>query len=648
MRSTLLRYGAAAGVTATAAAARLLIDQVSTIDLPFLVFFPAVLASALWFGLGPALFSTLFSCAIVAWLWLPPEGLAVTGASAIQGLVLFGLSGALMAGLVESSRRGHARDRAIDAARREADQHQLWQAAAEQQLAALSQAVDARTEELNERDALMRAIVETAVDAILTIDERGVVRSFNPAAERMFGYAAAEVVGHNVDRLMPAPHRERHDAYLAQYRSSGVRKIIGIGREIAALRKDGSIFPMYLSVSEVVLSGERRFTGFIRDLTEQKQLEQEFLRSQKLEAIGSLAGAIAHDFNNILMGILACSRLASQEAAQAGARESFDEIAAAANRGVALTRRLLALSRRAPAAEPQPTNLDRVLQDNETMLRHLLGEDVVLTIDAASGASLLGDGGELEQIVINLLVNARDAMPGGGPILVSTRSVGHEVVLEVKDSGCGIPPEDRARIFEPFFTTKGPDKGTGLGLSTVKRITERLKGRIELESELGQGSTFRLSFPRCAAAPDPPTAAQRPSVARRGQRSVLLVEDDRLVRASLLRFLKGRGYTVLAAASPSEALAIARKEPSIDVLVTDMVLPEITGSELALRLRTQAPRMQVIYMSAHPQEVLTSGGNLEAGAPYLEKPFEMEELEQLLDRVLAISDDPRDVHAARA
>jgi CheY-like chemotaxis protein len=282
------------------------------------------------------------------------------------------------------------------------------------------------------------------------------------------------------------------------------------------------------------------------------------------------------------------------------------------------------------------------------MLRQLLGEDIDLQFQLRAGdAALLADQGLIEQIVINLLVNARDAMPEGGEISVATRVVGEQLLLEVQDRGCGIPLELQPRIFEPFFTTKAPEKGTGLGLSTVKRITEQLQGRIDLESEPGKGTTFRLAFPHCAPGLRPVirALAARPRAEQPRGRTVLLVEDDRLVRASLSRFLKGKGYTVLAAASPSEALGAARTQDTIDVLVTDMILPEITGSELASKLCASAPSMKVIYMSAHPADVLSARGHLQPGAPCLEKPFEMEALAELLARVLAGQDDARAEHA---
>jgi CheY-like chemotaxis protein len=221
---------------------------------------------------------------------------------------------------------------------------------------------------------------------------------------------------------------------------------------------------------------------------------------------------------------------------------------------------------------------------------------------------------------------------------VKTRAAGPDLVLEVRDTGCGIPAPARARIFEPFFTTKSPEKGTGLGLSTVKRITEQLSGRIDLESEVGKGTTFRLVFPRCEPPPELKSVSAHSPAAVAEVGTVLLVEDDRLIRASLLRFLESKGYAVLVAASPSEAIGAAREHGSIDLLLTDVVLPEMTGSELAAKLFAGAPRMKVVYMSAHPRELLNAQGLLREGAPYLEKPFEMEALEEILSRALVSSE----------
>lgn len=620
--------GVAAGLAAAATLLRMAIEPWLGVDVAAALFLPAIAAAALWWGTLPAVVCTAVGVVAMA-LWprpvdLPQLALVAVGGTAILGLVGFHRSrDARRSDAAEGLREREAREREVQA-----------------RVAELSEAISKRSAELVERDALMQAVVETAVDAILTIDEQGIVRSFNRAAERMFGFTAAEVLGQNVRVLMPSPYSEEHDAYLQRYLTSGVKRIIGIGRSIAGRRKDGTTFPAYLSVSEVRLGDRHLFTGFVRDLTEQRQLEQEFLRSQKMEAIANLSGAIAHDFNNILMGILACARVASSERhGDPALRESFDEIAAAANRGVALTRRLLAFGRRGPSVELRPTDIDAVVRANESMLRQLLGEDIALRVElAARGAALSADDGLIEQIVINLVVNARDAMPGGGQIAVTTRLEAGEIALEVRDTGTGIPEDVRPRIFEPFFTTKSAEKGTGLGLSTVKRIVEQLQGRIELQSALGKGTTFRLLFPRCSDAARLPDRAAAPAPSAAATAAVvLLVEDDRLVRASLVRFLKSRGHAVLVAADPAEALRLAEAQATIDVLVTDMVLPEITGNELAARLRATRPNLRVVFMSAHPAEMLIAQGRLREGDPYLEKPFEMDALAAVLNRLLADS-----------
>src|SRR5689334_16557890 len=487
-------------------------------------------------------------------------------------------------------------------------------------------------------EAQIQAILDTAVEAILTIDERGTVQSFNLAAVRMFGYQPGEVLGRNVSMLMPPPYQGEHDGYLAAYLGSGHKKIIGIGREVQARRKDGSDFPIHLAVSEVRLADRRLFTGFIRDLSEPKRLEREFLHAQKMETVGSLAGGIAHDFNNLLMGILACSRIAREERVDGEqARELFEEIGAAASRGIALTRRLLAFSRRQPV-QLRPTSLNGVIRENETMLRQLLGEDIELSIELEpAGAHALADEGLIEQVLINLVVNARDALPAGGRIAVTTRERADppQVLLEIRDTGTGMTPEVRARIFEPFFSTKGPDKGTGLGLSTVKRIVGELRGTIEVETEPGQGTTFRIGMPRSAGAQAPAPAAA-PVLRPADKSRVLVVEDDHLVRASLRRYLDKRGYAVLVAEGPAQALERAGRN-AFDVLVTDMILPGAAGNELARRSRALAPACKVVYMSAHPAEVLIEQGRLEPGAAFLEKPFEMTTLDGLLGEVLGAS-----------
>jgi PAS domain S-box-containing protein len=580
------------------------------------LYFPVLFASARWLGLGPGLVSAGVATVLLAWEAPPSNSLWVDTRGDREFVALFGFCAVLICGLVEFGRRGRsARDRLTRHARAEEDLRQ-----------------DA-LEQVQQHEARLEAILNTAVSAILTIDSRGTVQSMNPAAERMFGYAAAEIVGRNVNLLMPAPYREQHDGYLEAYLRTGEKHIIGIGREVEGLRKDGSTFPCQLAVSEVHSLSRRLFTGFITDLSAQKVLEREFLQAQKLEAVGTLANGIAHDFNNLLMGIMACSRMAAAELDPASSvRDLFDEIAAAANRGIALTRRLLNFSRK-QAVELHPTSINEVVRENQTMLHQLLGEDVALQIELApGGAHVLADEGLIEQILINLLINARDAMPKGGEIRVATREPSGDgrVVLEVRDNGCGMTPQVRARIFEPFFSTKGPERGTGLGLSTVQRIVGQLGGSIEVESEVDRGTTFQLTFPRSG----PVREAAPPSVTKPaaggGGKSLLLVEDDRLVRSTLRLFLQRKGYLVQAAERADQALELAAGS-SFDVLVTDMVLPDASGSDLAARIRAATPHMKVVFMSAHPEELLREQGRLAPGDPYLQKPFEMEQLQGLLE-----------------
>ena len=498
-------------------------------------------------------------------------------------------------------------------------------------LAELAAETEARQAEFSREVALqverseahLRSIVDTAVEAIITIDRQGHVETFNRAAEAMFGWKRDEVVGRNVSMLMPSPYREEHDGYLARYQSGGHARVIGIGREVVGRRKDGGTFPLYLSVGERRAGDEREFTGILRDLTEQKRLEERFLQAQKLEAVGRLASGVAHDFNNLLMGVISCSNLARKSLPPGSdAAELLAEVQSAAERGASLSKQLLAYSRQKPL-DVRTIHVNEVVRTAERMLRQVIGEDVALRVEVcASGGPVRADPGKLEQVLMNLAVNARDAMPGGGALRIVTRDVvlerpvttrsrhllpGSYVEIEVADTGTGIPEELRTRIFEPFFTTKEPGRGTGLGLFTVYGIVEQLGGAIDFESTLGRGTTFRI----------------------------LLVEDERLIRASLAQLLRQLGYRVIAAGDADEALRAARAQQGpIDLLLSDMVLPGRSGSELAQELGRTRPETRCLFMSAFPSEVLVERGLLSAGVKSLVKPFSEDDLAAAVRRVL--------------
>ncbi len=491
--------------------------------------------------------------------------------------------------------------------------------------------------ELRHQGAWLSAILDTAVEAIVLIDARGTIKSVNPATQRIFGYAPEELRGQNVKLLMPDPYRSEHDGYLAHYTRTGERKIIGIGREVVGLRKDGTRFPMDLAVSEMRLGGERMFSGFVRDATERKRLEAEFLHSQKNEVVGRLSEGIAHDFNNLLMGIRSCARLASELLPeQDPARGLLSEIEVTTQRGMAMTRRLLAFGRQ-QVARLAPTSLGSVIQENVPMWRRLVGEDIELLVECGQGDVLLGDPGLLEQVLINLVVNARDALPHGGRIWIGTAREGDTIVLRVRDEGCGMDAATRARIFEPFFTTKPAGQGTGLGLSTVMRIVRELSGRIEVESEPGRGTTFQIRFPATEHAPAPARKLlQETGASRRGRETILLVEDEALIRFALRKSLSKLGYQVLAAGDGKQALELAAAHAgAIELVVTDVVLPNLGGRELVERLREHQPQLRAICMSAHARETLLRQDRLPANVSYIEKPFDLGDLALLVRQVLA-------------
>ena len=510
------------------------------------------------------------------------------------------------------------------------------------QLAGVAIGLRITVDALSASEAQVRAILDTAVDAIVTIDERGTVESFNRAAERMFGWSAQEVIGRNVNLLMPSPDAERHDGYLERFLQTGEARIIGIGREVVARRKDGSPLPVDLGVSELSVGGARKFTGILRDLSERKRLEEEFLSAQKMEAIGRLAGGIAHDFNNLLMGIIGCSRMGRDALPeQHPASQALREIADASERGAGMTRQLLSFSR-PRKAQPEALQLNRVVTKTEAVLRGFLGEDIELVVVLApSGGPVFADASQLEQVLMNLIVNARDAMPEGGRIGVHVEDDerSDHVLLVVEDSGCGMDRETLERAFEPFFTTKCETEGTGLGLATVYGIVKGLGGRVGLESKPGRGTVVRVQLPRNSTEPTPRESddgqegASANPVRARG--TILLVEDDRLVRAGVRHQLTELGFEVLAAEDPAAALRICDEhEGPIQLLLTDIVMPGMSGYDLSREVLRRKPGTPALYMSALPNDVLVEQGRLAPGLPSIEKPFTDAELRAALCRLL--------------
>jgi hypothetical protein len=506
---------------------------------------------------------------------------------------------------------------------------------------------------LRESEERTRAIVETAVDGIITIGEDGRIESFNPAAERMFGYAAPEVLGRNVSVLMPSPHREEHDGHIARYLAGGEARIIGIGREVEGRRRDGSVFPLDLAVAEFRVGAARAFAGIAHDLTERKRLEEQLRHAQKMEAVGRLAGGVAHDFNNLLGVITGYSELAGRSLdPDHPGRRRIAEVLKAAERAAGLTRQLLAFSRK-QSLSPKVVDLSALVQDLERMLRRLIGEDVELVVRLAPGLRAVRvDPGQMDQVVMNLAVNARDAMPRGGRLTLATAEVGAEELqaaahwgvapgrylrLTIEDTGHGMDDETRARLFEPFFTTKPAGEGTGLGLATVYGIVKQSGGHILVDSSVGSGTRFSIYLPSIAEVPDAP--AESPAAPARGGETILLVEDQEALREVTRQSLEDLGYRVLAAEDAEAGLALATEHPGeIDLLLTDVVMPGTSGPELAARIAGDWPGTRVLFMSGYTSDVLGRHGVLDPGTQLVEKPFTQRELAHRVRAALS----PRD------
>jgi len=517
---------------------------------------------------------------------------------------------------------------------------------------------------LLDSDTRKAAIVEAAFDCIITLDADARITEFNPAAEQTFGCTRAVAVGQDVvDLIVPPGARERYHAGLAQSLAHGESTIIGHRIEATAMRADGTEFPAELAIARVLLDSGPMLTCFVRDLTSRKQAEEalrasetQLRQAQKMDAIGQLAGGIAHDFNNLLTGILGYGEIVHEQLGRDHpASADVAEITRAGQSAAALTRQLLTFSRR-QVVQREVLDLNAVLSGVHKMLQRLIGEQIELAVTLESSPRCVeADAGQLEQVIVNLALNARDAMSDGGRLRLETSHVeipetagvhkyglspGTYVMLLVSDTGCGMDARVQAHLFEPFFTTKDPGKGTGLGLSTVYGIVKQSGGAILVESVPGKGSTFRIFLP---AVERPQTWPQSPETGpslSSPSETLLLVEDDSIVRDLARRTLQGAGYVVIEASSPREALRISeRYHGTIDLIVSDVVMPELSGPALIDRLAMRHPKARVLFMSGYTDDALTPHHFADRGSAFLPKPFTPAALAR---RVREVLDSPHD------
>jgi PAS domain S-box-containing protein len=509
-----------------------------------------------------------------------------------------------------------------------------------------AQAKSAHLEASYER---FHSVTESARDAIVSANEHGAITFWSRSAEVTFGYDEAEATGKLLTELVAPPDRQRClDAFVSLARGEGAT--LGSSIEMVGRRRDGSTCPIELSLSAWQADGRMQATVVIRDITERKQAQdvlrqrdEQLQQAQKMEAIGRLAGGVAHDFNNLLTAIVGFGGLVRDSLRENDPiRADVDEVLTAADRAASLTRQLLAFSRR-QVVTPRSVALDEIVATTEKMLRRLIGEDIVLISAAAPQLGRVrADPGQIEQILVNLAVNARDAMPDGGELRIDLCNVefdeagtpplaglepGRYVRLAVSDSGSGIEPEVISHIFEPFFTTKPEGMGTGLGLATVYGIAKQNGGSVEVESSVTRGTTFRVYLPRIDSAQATACADGTPPPVERASETVLLVEDDDRVRGLLATVLRKRGFTVLVASRGDEALEIVQGHAApIHLLLSDIVMPGMSGRVVAARVTELRPDTRVLLMSGYSDEANLRGDVEPAKMPFIQKPFSMDVL----------------------
>jgi len=503
-----------------------------------------------------------------------------------------------------------------------------------------------KSRELRDSQNRLALIVDSSQDAIIGKNLDGLVTHWNKGAEHIYGYTAQEMIGRPVSVLAPREREDEIPAILEKIRT-GQRveyfESVRVTKDKRSLHVSISVSPIYDADGNVVGA-----STIARNITAQKKIEDQLRQSQKMEAVGRLAGGVAHDFNNLLGIVTACSELLRSRVDEESA-EYIDNIREAAKRGASLTRQLLAFSRRQPV-QTQLLDLNERLKEVNKLLRPLMGDDVeVVLLPRPATAVIEADPGQLDQIVINLAVNARDAMPRGGKLILETAAfdcdesfarehsmtAGRYVMLAVSDSGTGMDEVTRSRIFEPFFTTKEMGKGSGLGLATVYGIVKQSGGHVWVYSEPGQGTTFKIYLPSAEHKLGTAPAAQPEALpARREGATILLAEDDAVMRRLTRKMLEGHGYKVLEAEDGKAALdVIGSNHTAVDLILTDVVMKGMTGPELVLRVIDSHPAMKVVYMSGYTGELVANQG-IDGGIRLLEKPFTRADLLKTIDAAL--------------
>ncbi len=616
-RATILRYGVAVLSIILALIPAFLLSDI--VESRLVVFSVAIMVSAWYGGWKPGLVATSFALTVSAYFSLAGQHTPADYRTAIAHLALFVCVALLI----------------------------CW----------FNAALRSAQEALRRSEFNFRSLVTNAPYGICQCNSAGILLEVNPALAKMLGYSStSELVGRNLANL----YADSQQWFTLADQLRSPEQFNGLVAEW--MRKDGS--STIVRLSGRAIRGERNavfFELFTEDVTERRALEQQLRQAQKMEAIGRLAGGVAHDFNNLLMVISGYSEfLLERLGPDPALRGPAQEIANASERATSLTHQLLAFSRKQMLA-PKVLDLNEVVTENVKMLKRLIGEDLDLVlVPGADLGAVKADPGQIEQVIMNLAVNARDAMPHGGKLTIETANVtldesyarfhapvtpGEYVMVAISDTGMGMDADTQSHIFEPFFTTKGP-KGTGLGLSTVYGIIKQSGGYIWVYSEPGKGTAFKIYLPRVTEGGEAVAAQLPAAVARReySMETILLVEDEPNLRRLTRQYLEIQGYTVLEAVDGASAIQLSNAHPSpIHMLLTDVIMPGINGRELAQRISLQRPNIKVLYMSGYTENVIGHNRMLDAGITLLQKPFTLPALKSKVREVLDQQPLPQEV-----
>ncbi|MBO4227416.1 PAS domain S-box protein [Bradyrhizobium neotropicale] len=504
-------------------------------------------------------------------------------------------------------------------------------------------------ENLRESEQLARGIINSALDAFVQIDQKGIIRYWNPQAESLFGWPGEEALGKNVFELLGRPDGPLKAALGAFLHSGGVQ-LQQPRREVQARRRDGTEFTAELSIAALKTRDGFVFNGFVRDLTDKIAAEERMRQAEKMEAVGQLTGGIAHDFNNILTVITGTIEILADavktEPQLAAITKMIDEAAA---RGAELTQHLLAFARKQPL-DPREIDVNLLIVETTKLLQRTLGEHVEIeSIFEDETCLAIVDPNQLVTAILNLALNARDAMPDGGKLVLETGTVfldetyarlqgdvrpGRYAMIAVSDTGTGIPSDIIDKVFNPFFTSKGPGKGTGLGLSMVYGFIKQSAGHIKIYSEEGHGTTVKMYLPPATSA----TATIEPTLTAKlegGNETILVVEDDKLVRDYVLTQLHSLGYVTLDAANAADALAITRTGKPFDLLFTDVIMPGMNGRQLAEEIHKLKPDVKVLFTSGYTENAIIHHGRLDEGVLLLAKPYRKSDMAIMIRKALA-------------